>query len=313
MKCLVVSYGSIGKRHFEILKNFNQVSEVHIVTSQIVENETVFKSISEACKNNEYYYVVIASPTDRHKNDLEEVAKYNGSAIILIEKPLFEEFKVEIPSFKNQVFIGYNLRYHPVIVSLLDLLKETEEIYYINLYVGQYLPTWRPDKDYRHSYSSKKNEGGGVLLDLSHEIDLLHLISGEIKTFSSLVMKRSSLEISSEDIAIINGMTKNNVIFSMSLDYLSKTPIRKIIIQGKNKTIIADLIHSTLSSMSIDGEVTNFSISKEDRNFTYTQMHTSILSEDYKKLCSFEEGLRINYWIDQMKKNSILPLEEFHE
>ena len=42
-----------------------------------------------------------------------------------------------------------------------------------------YLPQWRK-KNYKKSYSSNAKLGGGVSLDLSHEIDYIQWIFGNI-------------------------------------------------------------------------------------------------------------------------------------
>ena len=48
-------------------------------------------------------------------------------------------------------------------------------IYSIRCDVGQYLPNWRADKNYSKSVSAKKDLGGGVLLELSHELELYQM------------------------------------------------------------------------------------------------------------------------------------------
>ena len=37
------------------------------------------------------------------------------------------------------------------------------DIYHANAQVGQYLPDWRPDTDYRNNYGAKLKWGGGIL------------------------------------------------------------------------------------------------------------------------------------------------------
>ena len=43
---------------------------------------------------------------------------------------------------------------------------------------NSFLPNWRSNRDYRKSSSLKKVEGGGVLLELSHEIDYIRNLFG---------------------------------------------------------------------------------------------------------------------------------------
>ena len=306
MKVLIISYGSIGKRHYNILNSLNKNIEISVVSSQTINNSIVYNSIQKAYQEHQFNYTIICSPTSRHYIDLLEVLKFHtiGNPI-LIEKPVFEKYISKIDLKSKNIFVGYNLRYHPIINKLREILKNTKDINYVNMYVGQYLPNWRPERDYRESYSSKKEEGGGVLLDLSHEIDLLHYLFGEIQICNSLVSHQSNLEINSEDVALIHGKTVKNIIFSLSLDYISKTPIRQITVHSNSKTYQADLIQNTLYSTNLNGQKEYEEIKDLDRNHTYTQMHKELIESNFSNICSFEDGLKVNYWIDQIKKNSI--------
>ena len=60
--------------------------------------------------------------------------------------------------------------------------------------IGQYLPAWRPDADYRTTVSAQKALGGGVLLELSHELDLLRWVFGEVDWLSAWIGRQSALE-----------------------------------------------------------------------------------------------------------------------
>ncbi len=303
MRSLVLSFGSIGRRHYEILKGLSGISEVHVVSSQKIEGSKIYKTIREAFSENDYGYIVIASPTGNHFSDLKEVSEIARNSIVLVEKPLFREFQENSFLGNQKIFVGYNLRFHPVVVRLKEIMKSP--VLYANFYVGQHLPSWRPDRDYRLGYSSKSEEGGGVLLDLSHEMDLLHYLFGEIRSFSSLITHRSDLEINSEDIAIVQGYTEKNTVFSISMDYISKALIRRIYVHTNSETIIADLVSSTLQITDIHGNAENIFVPKEERNYTYRQMHISVMENQFQNLCTFQEGLKINYWIDKIKAESL--------
>ena len=47
-----------------------------------------------------------------------------------------------------------------------------------DFYCGSWLPTWREGKEYSQTVSANSDRGGGVLLELIHEIDLAHYLIG---------------------------------------------------------------------------------------------------------------------------------------
>ena len=94
---------------------------------------------------------------------------------VLIEKPLFHKF-YNINLRKNQYFIGYNMRFNPLIQKLKKLIKKNK-IWNVNIICSSFLPNWRKQK-YFKSYSAIKRKGGGVLLDLSHELDYTKFLFG---------------------------------------------------------------------------------------------------------------------------------------
>jgi len=61
------------------------------------------------------------------------------------------------------------------------------------------LPDWRPWQDYSQSYSAKKELGGGVVLDLIHELDYSYWLFGEFYELKSFTGKVSNLKIETND------------------------------------------------------------------------------------------------------------------
>ena len=55
----------------------------------------------------------------------------------------------------------------------------------VNSKASSYLPDWRKNKNFRKSVSSQKKLGGGVLLELSHELDYLLWFFKDIRSVSS--------------------------------------------------------------------------------------------------------------------------------
>jgi len=233
---------------------------------------------------------LICTETIKHFDQIKFLEQNVKDKLIFCEKPLFETKKnLEIKN--NSLYIGYVLRFHPLLNRLKTLL-DLEQVISVNTYCGQYLPTWREDNDYRQSYSAKKSEGGGVLLDLSHEIDYLQWLFGKIQNIKSIQKKISDLEIDTDDITTLIGVSSQNVVINMSIDYISKKTYRKMIIYSINNTYELDFIANHLKIWDKDGKEISYVEDVMYRNYMFERMHVSILS-DKKDVCSLAEGLNV--------------------
>ncbi|HIP45615.1 MAG TPA: Gfo/Idh/MocA family oxidoreductase, partial [Sulfurospirillum arcachonense] len=300
MKVLLIGYGSIGKRHFDILSDFDEVDSINVVTKQNIDNVKTFKSLKDIEDINVYDYFIIANETSKHYEQLDYVCKYTTNKNILVEKPLFDK-EYTLESCDNNVFVAYNLRFHPLLQKLKEILKD-EDVYYANVLAGQYLPTWRPDQDYRESYSAKLSQGGGVLRDLSHELDYINWIFGDITVIGSINTKISDLEIESDDIFTALAKTNDGTIINVTMDYISKMPLRKIMIHTKTKTIEANIVTNTINIFNRDGIENSIVLDKLHRDYTYTNMHKAIINNDFQNVCNLKEGLQT---VDIIEKNGL--------
>ena len=116
---LVIGFGSIGKRHAEIMNAMDEIAHLSVLSSQSGLPYDTLSSFEEIPRLNPDY-VVVASPTDQHDPQLKFLEEHLQGKKILVEKPIFdsiEEFKVR----NNEVGVGYNLRFHPLIHKMREL------------------------------------------------------------------------------------------------------------------------------------------------------------------------------------------------
>ena len=180
---LVIGFGSIGQRHARLLREMGL--SVHIYSRRTLPEEKKFQSLETALKEVHPEYVVIANETSEHYSALKTVLSFEVSQV-LVEKPLFSASVESLPeSPKSQVCVAYNLRFHPLLQRLCSEING-QSVLSVQVYVGQYLPDWRPQQDYRNSYSVSRAQGGGVLRDLSHELDYINWLFGPWQAISAL-------------------------------------------------------------------------------------------------------------------------------
>ncbi|MBY0415671.1 MAG: hypothetical protein K2Q18_15970 [Bdellovibrionales bacterium] len=241
-KVLIIGYGSIGKRHAELFKSEGSV--VSLVSAQENTGFKTYPTISDALSNDQHEFVLVTNETSKHLGSLQELIYLKYSGVVLVEKPIFEKVSSLSHSFKG-LYVLYNLRMSP----LLEILKaklQSQKIVSANVYCGQYLPSWRPTRDYRETYSAKKEAGGGVIRDLSHELDYTTWLVGDFKQVSALGGHLSNLEITSDDVFNLVGCSTTTSSINITVNYLDRLPKRTIIINTNEHTYSLDLIKGNL-------------------------------------------------------------------
>lgn len=284
MKILIIGFGSIGQKHFKILSSLSH--EVAVVSNRKIYSTLYYKELKDSLIIFKPDYIVIANRTSEHFKTLKALVELNFKGKILIEKPIFE-CKYEIPENNfSTIGIGYNLRFHPLILKLKNLLCTKDKIISASLYVGSYLPNWRTTSDYRESYSAKKIQGGGVLRDLSHELDIALWLFGDWINLTSLGGKLSNLEIDSEDAFSILMETKKCKLVNITMNYFDRMPKREIIVNTESSSFVLDLINNNFTVNSIGEHI------QYDLNETYISEHYAVINGDEDIICTPVEALK---------------------
>lgn len=285
MRFGIIGYGSIGKRH---VNNLISLGFNRIILFRSISNDNEY-SLTETNDLDQFLNsgldaVILANPTSLHAKYLHKILIKNIN--VLVEKPIissnqeYKEIKSLLKKYKGIGMTGYNMRYHPCVSTVKNIIKEKTlgKIFSARFFVGQYLPDWRPKMDYSKSYSSRKKMGGGVLFDLVHEIDLaLYLTGIPTGEILSKVGKVSKLSIDSEDMAEILYSTNDNKFISIHLDYLSKKYKRYIEIIGKNGNLYADLHDNKVSWFNLKNQK-----QKKFPSFSKNDMYLNLISDFIK-------------------------------
>ena len=298
-KCLVIGYGSIGKRHVASLSRIIKKKCIYVLSQKKINNYKTFNNIKDII-NIDFDYIVIASPTSVHYKQIKFIEKNFKNKIILVEKPLFHKDKA-IDIKRNKFFVGYNLRFHPVIKILRKKMNK-KKIFSVNLKCSSFLPAWRKFINYKKNYSAKKKMGGGVILDLSHELDYFQFIFGKINIKNVNFVKKSkisNLKIDVEDNVIIQGKQKN-IDYFFNINFFSKYNCREIIVETFNQTIKADLLKNLIQIYNKSNNlVKKIKVKQVD---TYFEQHLNLLKKKFNIVCSLNEGFKLMKLIDQIKK-----------
>ena len=236
LKLSIIGLGSIGTKHLLLNKQIGSDNskeiEIHVLkrTSSLVEScldmiDYLYDRLDDMSKIK-YDYVIISSPSSFHYKDYYLMR--NSANRFLIEKPLAADVqnanKIHELScaLNHKVFVGYVFRFSPAFLYFKDLIKNYNSSFQnVILESHSYLPLWRRNKNYLHSVSSSSRLGGGVLRELSHELDLLIHLFGypkyivaktETRGMSGIDVEHScvSFLVSSESVPIQLSMSFNN-------------------------------------------------------------------------------------------------------
>lgn len=248
MKVLIVGLGSIASKHIAALKNIDPKVEFYAMRSSLnADAKEGITNVFSLENLNELDFAIISNPTSAHKETIERLIP--KKIPLFIEKPLFSSLENEavLQKIENNTITTYvacNLRF-------LDCLKfakkhiQGKRINEVNVYCGSYLPEWRPGIDYKTTYSANKKLGGGVHIDLIHEIDYAYWLFGRPQKVNKVFSSKSSLNIDAYDYAnyMLAYETFNaNII----LNYFRRDPKRTLEIVCDDHTIIIDILKNTV-------------------------------------------------------------------
>ena len=268
-RLLIVGLGSIGRRHARLAKKMCPDARVVALRHRDCSGELppgVDECVStiEAALDCGPQAAVVANPATHHLEVALPLAR--AGVHLLVEKPIsasVEGVRELIGVCRAQgltLVTGYNLRYLTSLQRFRDELRSGRvgRVLSVRCEVGQYLPSWRPGTDYRESVSARSELGGGVLLELSHEIDYLRWILGEVESVSAVLHRSGGLEIEVEDTAHLvigfrSGMDEPAVVAALNMDFVRRDTQRTCAAIGAGGTLRWDGIAGTVEAFDPGG------------------------------------------------------------
>ena len=242
----------MGVRHLGLARELFPEAEIKILThqpgSEFQEHPADnFFNMEDALQFSPQI-AVIANPAPFHLEIAQQLVEVGTH--LLIEKPIsistngIDKLLETSKKLNTVVAIGYNLRFDPSLQELHRLLRDGQigTAFSVRCEVGQYLPTWRSGNDYRNGVSANQKLGGGVLLELSHEIDYLRWIFGDFKWVKATLCRQSTLEIDVEDSAHLTfGFLRNKegaeLIGTLNLDFIRHDTTRICTVIGESGSL----------------------------------------------------------------------------
>jgi len=249
MKFLIAGLGSIGRRHLRNLIALGEKDTLLLRTRKAtlpddeLASYPVETNINEALKKHKPDAVVVANPTALHL-DIAIPAAEAGCAILL-EKPIsdsldrLDTLQQTAQKSGSKILVGFQFRYHPTINKARELIQANAigKVLTVHAHWGEYLPQWHPWEDYRQSYAARAELGGGVIRTLTHPLDYLRFLIGEVESLWSFNGHISPLELDVEDVAEIGLKFSGGAIGGVHLNYVQRPPRHTLEIVGTQGTL----------------------------------------------------------------------------
>ena len=284
MKSLVIGTGGIARRHMENLRTVFPNGEIGCVsvTGRNLERTDVNANVCFSNLEKGIFWgpelAIIASPATHHLDQAKKLVE--NKIPVLIEKPLCAQISDNIDEIKflseNHQFveIGYNLRFLSSSIKMKEILTEQiiGKILHIQVDTGQFLPSWRPEKNYRETVSAQKSLGGGVLLELSHELDYLNWLFGDFKSVFCSLRTTNELDVDVEDMADLLLSSSEGLQINVHLDFLRKKANRICRIIGTEGTLLWDLIADEIK-LEVEKKLQHCIIRKQRTGMLHTLLN----------------------------------------
>jgi predicted dehydrogenase len=308
LRILFCGLGSIGRRHARLIQSHFPYEIVALRSFQGQEpNDLGLTEVSsweevDAMKCNVAF---ITNPTFLHTQTALRCAE-RGMHIFL-EKPIdctldgLDSLCALVRSQKLSAYVAYPLRFHPVVRALKEKLQG-KQFLHGSMVHASYLPNWRPKQNHRLSYSSSREKGGGVLLEMSHEVDLAQYLFGPILGITGRLNRLSDVTVDADDCADLV-LRHGNAVTNVYLSMFGRMRRRVIEVDVVNGYLRADLCQPSISEMV--GERDNreeFSVVVDDMyvrqleyffsNLGSTNMDNNLLDAVplFRKLVEFREA-----------------------
>ena len=307
MKFLIAGLGSIGRRH---LRNLLSLGERDILLyrthrSTLPDDELDAFPVEtdlQAALAQEPDAVIVSNPTSVHLEVAIPAAE--AGCHLLIEKPIshsmdgVEKLSAAVQRSGSQVLVGYQFRFHPGLRKVAGLLEASAigRPLSVRVHWGEYLPGWHPWEDYRQGYSARSELGGGVILTLSHPLDYLRWLVGEVESVWAFARQLSDLALDVEDTAEIGLQFADGVTGSVHLDYNQRPSEHYLEIIGTQGALRWDSAAGAVRWQRADNTTEEYPVPPDfERNHLFMgemRHFIQVAKGETESLCTLGDGIQ---------------------
>lgn len=307
LSALVVGAGSIGLQHRRAIEALGISTDLvsRRPDAGVAEGAMTHTDLGAALRNVRPGYVVVATETALHMAILQRLAAEGFAGTVLVEKPLTvsaASIDLEDAPFRA-VAVGYQLRFHPAVGAARAALAGVEPVT-IDTSVGQHLATWRPGREVGDTASARIQDGGGVLRDLSHDLDLVLWLVGDWRRVCALGGRSGALgpTVATDDRWGILLELESGAIATVNLDALDHVGRRRLSLVAADRSVAVDLVSGAVTYARPGGSDVEQHAAGRDE--ILSDMHRALLAGDPDdRLCSLEQAMAVVRLIDAVERS----------
>lgn len=306
---LVVSYGSIGRRHLGNVRTLYPEAATAVlrrpssVNAEPAPPQGCARLTSmEAALEWGPDAALICSPAPFHLQ--QAAALVDAGVHVCIEKPLgVDGQRAGVVDLKDHVaasgvtaMLAYPLRFHRPLAALAAAWRQgvAGQGRYLRAHVGTHLPDWRPSQPFASQVSAQRKLGGGALLELSHELDLVLWLWGMPETVRCTTRALGGWGLDVEDLAELTLGWADGRVASIHLDMLDRSATRSLRVVGSDASLHWDMATQQARALGPAGAETllddGVEVVGSTMYFTLLQHFVDCIQTGQQPLCGLSDG-----------------------
>jgi UDP-N-acetylglucosamine 3-dehydrogenase len=240
----IVGLGMMGRHHARLLQTTPRIAFAGAVDpggdrhGAVRDPAEVYATIDELVDRGKPDFAIVAVPTDEHVGVARALA---GAGVhVLIEKPLAgttaeaEEIIAICREAGVRAAVGHVERFNP---ALIELRRRTEE--------GQVGEVFLIGTERCGPFPDRVKDVGVVKDLATHDLDLVAWLGkSPIDVVAAQTVHKTGR--AHEDLVLATGRLANDLAFSITVDWLTPTKIRRMRILGDRGMLVADTLTSDL-------------------------------------------------------------------
>ena len=300
MIILIIGLGSIGKKHVDAIYALKPSVTVYALRRGESSYES-YKGVINVNSTDKIQtkidFIIISNITSAHEATIMNVLELDCP--IFIEKPVLSDLEnasrisAKLKEKNILTYVACNLRFHSGLQFLKKYLDEKQpRINEVNIYCGSYLPDWRSGIDFRKSYSANFDQGGGVHLDLIHELDYCTWLFGFPEKVTSIKRDVSSLSINAADSAKFE-LSYTNFTTGINLNYYRRDAKRTLEVVTSEDSILLDLRSNIVQSLLAGHIIYNEPFEMKDTYMEQMRYFMDVINSNKQIINDFDYAVKV--------------------